>query len=85
MIVGDTESEPTKAVMVVKKFINVDKVAAIIGPDRTDLGMAVKKQVEEAGIPTFMTVGGDPVIMGGGPLGTFKWVFKFPQREFISC
>jgi branched-chain amino acid transport system substrate-binding protein len=51
LIVGDTESEPTKAVMVVKKFINVDKVAAIIGPDRTDLGMAVKKQVEEAGIP----------------------------------
>ena len=81
LIVGDTESEPTKAVMVVKKFINVDKVAAIIGPDRTDLGMAVKKQVEEAGIPTFMTVGGDPVIMGGGPLGTFKWVFKSPQRS----
>jgi branched-chain amino acid transport system substrate-binding protein len=81
LIVGDTESEPTKAVMVVKKFINVDKVAAIIGPDRTDLGMAVKKQVEQAGIPTFMTVGGDPVIMGGGPLGTFKWVFKSPQRS----
>jgi len=81
LILGDTESEPTKAVMVAKKFINVDKVAAIIGPDRTDLGMAVKKLVEEAGIPTFMCVGGDPVIMGGGPLGTFKWVFKSPQRS----
>ncbi len=81
LVVGDTESEPTKAIMVVKKFINVDKVAAIIGPDRTDLGMAVKKLVEDAGIPTFMTVGGDPVIMGGGPLGTYKWVFKSPQRS----
>lgn len=81
LVLGDTESEPTKAVMVAKKFINVDKVAAIIGPDRTDLGMAVKKLIEEAGIPTFMTVGGDPVIMGGGPLGTFKWVFKSPQRS----
>ena len=40
LVLGDTESEPTKAVMVAKKFINVDKVAAIIGPDRTDLGMA---------------------------------------------
>ncbi len=38
LVVGDTESDPTKAVMVIKKFINVDKVAAIIGPDRTDLG-----------------------------------------------
>jgi len=81
LILGDTESDPTKAVMVVKKFINVDKVAAIIGPDRTDLGMAVKKMIEEAKIPTFMTVGGDPVIMGGGPLGTFHWVFKSPQRS----
>ncbi|MCX5873587.1 MAG: ABC transporter substrate-binding protein [Deltaproteobacteria bacterium] len=81
LVLGDTESDPTKAVMVVKKFINVDKVAAIIGPDRTDLGMAVKKLIEDAGIPTFMTVGGDPVIMGGGPLGTYKWVFKSPQRS----
>jgi branched-chain amino acid transport system substrate-binding protein len=84
LVQGDTESEPTKAVMVAKKFINVDKVAAIIGPDRTDLGMAVKKLIEEAGIPTFMTVGGDPVIMGGGPLGTFKWVFKSPQRSSVA-
>ena len=81
LLLGDTESDPTKAVMVIKKFINVDKVAAIIGPDRTDLGMAVKKLIEEAEIPTFMTVGGDPVIMGGGPLGTYKWVFKSPQRS----
>jgi branched-chain amino acid transport system substrate-binding protein len=81
LILGDTESEPTKAVMVAKKFINVDKVSAIIGPDRTDLGMAVKKMIEDAGVPTFMTVGGDPVIMGGGPLGTYKWVFKSPQRS----
>ena len=84
LIVGDTESDPTKAVMVAKKFINVDKVAAIIGPDRTDLGMAVKKIVEEAGVPTFMTVGGDPVIMGGGPLGTYRWVFKSPQRSSVA-
>lgn len=81
LVLGDTESEPTKAVMVAKKFINVDKVAAIIGPDRTDLGLAVKKLIEEAGIPTFMTVGGDPVIMGGPQLGTYKWVFKSPQRS----
>jgi branched-chain amino acid transport system substrate-binding protein len=84
LVVGDTESDPTKAVMVIKKFINVDKVAAIIGPDRTDLGMAVKKLVEDAGVPTFMTVGGDPVIMSGGPLGTCKWVFKSPQRSSVA-
>jgi branched-chain amino acid transport system substrate-binding protein len=80
LVLGDTESDPTKAVMVVKKFISVDKVAAIIGPDTTDLGMAVKKMIEEAGVPTFMTVGGDPVIMGDR-FGTFRWIFKSPQRS----
>jgi branched-chain amino acid transport system substrate-binding protein len=84
LVLGDTESDPTKAVMVAKKFISVDKVAAIIGPDRTDLGMAVKKMIEEAGIPTVMTVGGDPVIMGGEKFGSFKWVFKSPQRSSVA-
>ena len=33
--------------------------------------------------PTVMTVGGDPVIMGG-KFGSFKWVFKSPQRSSIA-
>ena len=63
LVIGDTESDPAKAAAIAKKFIHEDKVAAIIGPTRTDSGMNVKKIVEAAGIPTFMTVGGDPVIM----------------------
>jgi branched-chain amino acid transport system substrate-binding protein len=80
LIIGDTESDPAKAAAIAKKFIYQDKVAAIIGPTRTGTGMNVKKIVEEAGIPTFMTVGGDPVIMGG-KFGSFKYVFKSPQRS----
>jgi branched-chain amino acid transport system substrate-binding protein len=81
LVVGDTESDAAKAATIAKKFIHSDKVAAIIGPDRTDLGMNVKKIVEEAGVPTFMTVGGDPVIMGGEKFGSFNYVFKSPQRS----
>jgi branched-chain amino acid transport system substrate-binding protein len=81
LVIGDTESDATKAATIAKKFIYQDKVAAIIGPTRTDSGMAVKKIVEEAGMPTFMTVGGDPVIMGGEKLGSYKYVFKSPQRS----
>ena len=80
LIIGDTEANPAKTVSLAKKFIHKDKVAAIIGPTLTDTGMAVKKVVEEAGIPTFMTVGGDPVIMGG-KFGPYRWVFKSPQRS----
>jgi branched-chain amino acid transport system substrate-binding protein len=81
LVLGDTESDPAKAAVIAKKFIFQDKVAAIIGPTSTGEGMNVKKIVEEAGIPTVMTVGGDPVIMGGEKLGTFKFVFKSPQRS----
>jgi branched-chain amino acid transport system substrate-binding protein len=43
LVTGDTEGDPTKAITLAKKFINVDKVVAVIGPTRTDTGMAVKK------------------------------------------
>jgi len=84
LVVGDTEANPAKTVSLAKKFIYKDKVAAIIGPTLTDTGMAVKKVVEDAGMPTFMTVGGDPVIMGGEKFGSFNNVFKSPQRSSIA-
>ncbi len=83
LIIGDTESDPAKAATIAKKFIYADKVAAIIGPTTTAEGMNVKKIVEEAGIPTFMCVGGDPVIMGG-KFGAFTYVFKSPQRSSVA-
>ena len=80
LVFGDTEGDPTKAVAIAKKFIYVDKVVAIIGPTRTGTGMAVKRLVEQAHVPTIMTVGGDPVIMGG-KFGSYKYIFKTPQRS----
>lgn len=81
LMIGDTEGDPTIAATIAQKFIHKDKVAAIIGPTRTGTGMSVKKMVEEAGMPTFMTVGGDPVIMGGEKLGSYRYIFKSPQRS----
>ena len=88
LVNADTEGEPTKAVMAFKKFVSVDKVKAVVGPTRTGTGMAVKKQVESAKIPTVMTVGGDPIIMEGkvGKMnfGTAHYVFKAPQRSSVA-
>jgi branched-chain amino acid transport system substrate-binding protein len=84
LIIGDTESDPGKAAVIAKKFIFSDKVAAIIGPTSTGEGMGVKKIVEEAGVPTFMTIGGDPVIMGG-QFGPYTYVFKSPQRSSTAA
>jgi len=84
LVIGDTGGDPAKAVNIAKKFIYKDKVAAIIGPTRTGTGMAVKKIIHAGQIPAFMTVGGDPVIMGGEKLGPFDWVFKSPQRSSVA-
>jgi branched-chain amino acid transport system substrate-binding protein len=81
---GDTESDPTKAKMVALRLVENDKVVALIGPTRTDEGLAAKPYVEDtAHRPVIMTIGGDPVI-SGGKFGPFKWTFKTPQRTSIA-
>lgn len=88
LVMGDTESDPTKAIIVAKRLVEVEKVVALIGPTRTGTGMAVKKYLEEKQVPTVMTVGGDPVIMegvhGGKNFGTARFIFKSPQRSSIA-
>jgi branched-chain amino acid transport system substrate-binding protein len=83
LIVADTEGDPAKAANIATKFIHKDKVVAIIGPTLTDTGMNVKKIAHDGKTPIVMTVGGDPVIMGG-KFGPFDWVFKSPQRSEIA-
>lgn len=83
LVIADTEANPAKTASIAKKFIHKDGVVAIIGPTLTDTGMNVKKVVDKGQTPTFMTVGGDPVIMGG-KFGPFKYVFKSPQRSSIA-
>ena len=83
LIIADTEADPAKTASIAKKFIHKDQVVAIIGPTLTDTGMNVKKVVDSGKTPIFMTVGGDPVIMGG-KFGPFEWVFKSPQRSSIA-
>jgi len=84
LAIGDTEADPTKAVSIAKKFIYKDQVKAIIGPTLTDTGMSVKPVIHKGEVPIIMTVGGDPVIMGGDRFGPFDWVFKSPQRSSIA-
>ncbi len=84
LIIGDTESDPAKAAVIAKKFLFSDKVAAIIGPTSTAEGMSVKKIIEDAAVPVVMTVGGDPVIMGGN-FGAYTYIFKSPQRSSVAA
>ncbi|MGQ9669042.1 MAG: ABC transporter substrate-binding protein [Desulfosoma sp.] len=79
LVIGDTEGDPTRALLVAKRLVEKDQVTALIGPTRTGTGMAVKAYTEKEQIPVIMTIGGDPVI-AGGKYGPFTWTFKTPQR-----
>jgi len=83
LVVADTESDPQKALLAARRLVEREKVVALVGPTRTDTGMAVKAYLQGKGVPTVMTVGGDPVIMGGR-FGDFDWIFKSPQRSSIA-
>lgn len=83
LVIADDEGDPTKAALIAKKFTESDKVVAIIGPTRTDTGMAAKPTIEQMKVPAFMAVGGDAVI-AGGKFGPFHWTFKSPQRTTVA-
>jgi len=84
MVMGDTESNPTKAVMALKKVLESKDVVAIIGPTTTGTAMAMRGFIEKEQIPTFMHSGGDVILKAplkkGDPSSMPKWTFKSPYK-----
>jgi len=84
MVMADTESNPTKAVMALKKILESENVVAIIGPTLTGTAMAMRGFIEKEKIPTFMHSGGDVILMApldkNDPNSMPKWTFKSPYK-----
>lgn len=84
MVMGDTESDPTKAVMALKKVLESADVVAIIGPTLTGTAMAMRGFIEKEQIPAFMHSGGDVILNAplskDAPASLPKWTFKSPYK-----
>ena len=84
MVMADTESNPTKAVMALKKILESQDVVAIIGPTLTGTAMAMRGFIEKEKIPTFMHSGGDVILKAPldkkNPTSMPKWTFKSPYK-----
>lgn len=78
--IADTQSEPSQAVVALKRLVEKDKVVAIIGPTTTGAAMACLPAVEQAGVPMVACVGGDAPVNPAR-----KWVFKTPQRTSTAA
>ena len=84
MVMADTESNPTKAVIALKKVLDTEEVVAIIGPTLTGTAMAMRGFIEKEQVPTFMHSGGDVILKAplkkGDPTSMPKWTFKSPYK-----
>ena len=76
----DTGANPKKAVTFVKRLIDQDKVAAIIGPSTTGETMAILKFVKRAKIPLLSMAGAVAIIK---PVK--KYVFKIVATDRMAC
>lgn len=84
LVMEDTESNPTKAVMALKKVLEAEDVVAIIGPTLTGTAMAMRGFIEKEQIPAFMHSGGDVILKAplkkSDPNSLPKWTFKSPYK-----
>lgn len=78
VIIEDSKSEETQAVLSAKKLIEKDKVVAIIGPSTTGESMAIIPIVTEAKIPMISLAAGTGITQ---PVKERYWIFKTAQYD----
>jgi branched-chain amino acid transport system substrate-binding protein len=94
VIVEDTKSEEAQAVLAVRKLLEKDKVAAIVGPSTTGESMAVVPIMEKAQTPLISCAAAlsivtpkdemDRILASQSlemPKKQMKWIFKSPQTD----
>ena len=81
LILEDSKSQETAAVLSVRKLITQDKVSVILGPSRTGDAMAAIPIVNEAGIVMLPPVSGVGVVE---PVAQRKFVFRPGQGGELS-
>lgn len=80
LFVYDTAGEEATARTRVDKLINVDKVAAIIGPSRSGPSLAIIEAVTNAKVPNISCAASVKIVE---PVAERKWVFKTPQSDAL--
>lgn len=78
IIIEDTKSDETQAVLSAKKLLENDKVLAIIGPSTTGESMALVPIMNTAKTPLLSCAAGAPITQ---PVKERYWIFKTPQYD----
>ncbi|MGC2063093.1 MAG: ABC transporter substrate-binding protein [Thermodesulfovibrionales bacterium] len=78
VIIEDSKSDETQAVLAAKKLIEKDNVVAIVGPSTTGESMALVPIMNAAKTPLVSCAAGAPIT---NPVGEREWIFKTPQYD----
>lgn len=82
IIIYDTESEETKAVIAAKKLTSQDQVSVIIGPTTSGNSMAVLDTIQKAEIPMISMATSAHIVQ---PVEERKWAFKVTWLDNIMA
>ncbi len=82
IIIEDSKSDETQAVLAAKKLIDRDKVLAIIGPSTTGESMALVPIMTGAKTPLISCAAGAGITQ---PVNERYWIFKTPQYDFSAA
>lgn len=81
IIIEDTKSDETQAVLSAKKLLEKDKVLVIIGPSTTGESMALVPIMNNAKTPLISCAAGAPITQ---PVKERYWIFKTPQYDLSA-
>lgn len=81
IIIEDTKSDETQAVLSAKKLLDKDKVLAMIGPSTTGESMALVPILNSANTPLLSCAAGAPITQ---PVKDRPWIFKTPQYDISA-
>ncbi|CAB3392372.1 ABC transporter substrate-binding protein [Kyrpidia spormannii] len=76
LITYDDESNPTKAVLNLKKLLDQDHVSAVIGGTTSAISLGLIPTIEQAQVPFFSLAADQRIATPVKP-----WVFKLPQGD----
>ena len=78
MIIEDSKSDETQAVLSAKKLLDKDNVLAILGPSTTGESMAIIPIMTKAQTPLISVASGAVIVQ---PIQERYWIFKTPQND----
>jgi branched-chain amino acid transport system substrate-binding protein len=80
VITYDTESDPTKAVLLIKKAVTEDNALAVVGGTTSPESQAMADYAMQAEVP-FISLAASTTLT----VPTRRWVFQAPQRNALAA